>query len=71
MIEAPKRNIIALDDSPNADVYCTLTGFVSGTYLFKVTSIKGSGKPTIDVTLVKILFYLDYYHNLDNVFRKS
>lgn len=66
MIEDPEGNIIAKDDSPNADAYCNFTSLVSRTYLFKVTSIKGGCKFAIYVTLVKILFSCNYYHHLDN-----
>lgn len=64
VIEDPGGNIIAQDDSPNADAYCTFTSLVSGTYLFKVTSIKGNCKFAIDVTPVKILFSRNYYRRL-------
>ncbi|YAI81963.1 MAG: hypothetical protein ACQJCO_09350 [cyanobacterium endosymbiont of Rhopalodia sterrenbergii] len=66
VIEDPVGNIIAQDNSNNADAYCTFTSFVSGTYLFRVISVKGNCKFAIDVNLVTILFSRNYYRHLEN-----
>ena len=65
MIEDPIGNLIAKDNSTNADAYCTFTSFVGGTYLFRVTLVKGNCKFAIEVNLVTILFSRNYYHYLD------
>ncbi|MGP0129557.1 MAG: PPC domain-containing protein [cyanobacterium endosymbiont of Rhopalodia musculus] len=66
MIEDPVGNIIARDNSTNADAYCTFTSFVGGTYFFRVTSVKGNCKFAIDVNPVTIIFSRNHYHHLDS-----
>ncbi|WP_267384452.1 hypothetical protein [Cyanobacterium sp. uoEpiScrs1] len=66
IVEDPVGNIIAQDNSNNADAYCTFTSFVDGIYLFIVTSVKGNCKFAIDVNPVKIIFSRNYYCHLDN-----
>ena len=47
-----KGNIVALDDSPDADAYCTIDAKGKGRYRLLVASKKGSGQYTLDVNPV-------------------